>query len=369
MKILTYLLAVALVTSIFLPIQPAFAQKSLPQVPITYPGDTGDTIIRRAQWIEGAKKEGPIALWTSGAPKEINQITAEFNKIYPFIKFDHWRGQDANRDTRLEQEHVAGRVSVDIFDAGEMYLFPRWRKMGILEKIIDIIPGIQKWDKRMYSKYGDWAAPDHVPKTPFYNTKLVSAAEAPKSWEDLLDPKWKGQMGMVADMRLWCLMALGEKGWGIEKTEGFLKRIKQQQPIWAAGHSAGLNLLIAGEYKIMVANSIRYIYRPQQEKLPVDWVRTSPVIVTTSAYVLEKKAPHPNAARLFLEWILSPKGLVTSENVTAKGAVFPGAGTRQSKLVEGLDLIYLNEEILMRANELGLVEKFAQTLGVTPSAD
>ncbi len=223
------------------------AKKPLPQVPITYTGDNDASIIRRAQWIEGAKKEGVIAWWTSTGPAEINQIAAEFNKIYPFIKFDHWRGQDIERDSKLELENTSGRVTVDIFDAGELDKIIRWRKLGIVDKIIDFIPSIQKWDKRLYSKYGDWAAPDHMPKAPFYNTNLVSAAEAPKSWEDLLDPKWKGRMGMTTDMRVWYMLALGEKGWGVEKTENFLQKLKQQQPIWAAGHSAGLNLIVAGE--------------------------------------------------------------------------------------------------------------------------
>lgn len=368
MRKLMTLLIMLLVLPVLVPLESVFAQKPQPSVPITYGGDTENTIARRAQWMEGAKKEGVLSFWTSTTPADVNQIATEFNKIYPFIKIEHWRGQDVERDTKLETQHTSGRVAVDIFDVGAMEQLPRWRKMGMFEKFVDFVPGMQKWDKRMYSRFGDWVAPEHMPKAPFYNTNVVPPSEAPKKWEDLLDPKWKGHLGMTPDMRVWCILALDEKGWGVGKTEQFLKGIKQQQPIWAAGHSAGLNLLLSGEYKIMAENSIRYIYRAK-EKPPADWVKSSPVAVTIAPYVLAKKAPHPNAARLFMEWFLSPQGLAVNERVTWKGAVFPGAGTRQAKLLEGFDLTFLNEDLVLKAAELGLIDKFANILGVTPKAD
>ena len=78
------LLAVLLVIT-FLPIGLVFAQKAVPPVPITYPGDTDQTIARRAQWIEGAKKEGTLNWWGILIPAEGSKVIAEFNKIYPFI--------------------------------------------------------------------------------------------------------------------------------------------------------------------------------------------------------------------------------------------------------------------------------------------
>ena len=65
--------------------------------------------------------------------------------------------------------------------------------------------------------------------TPQYNSRLVSAAEAPRNWEDLLNPKWKGSIGLAPNMRPWFTLALGEGGWGVEKTEDFLRKLRQQQ--------------------------------------------------------------------------------------------------------------------------------------------
>lgn len=340
--------------------------KARPQVPITYKGDTDKTIVRRAQWIEAAKKEGTVIWWGSGNPKEINQIAAEFNKVYPFIKLNYWRGQDLERVTRFETEHAIGRVSFDIMEGGAPENFPRWREKGMPDKYTDIIPGIERWDRNSYSKYGDWTMPENTPMVPMYNTKLVSAAEAPKKWEDLLDPKWKGKIALTPDMKVWYMLAMDEKGWGIARTEDFLKRLKLQQPIWTQGHSAGHSLLEAGEFSIMGEDYFRYIFQSQKKGAPVNWCKVNPIPVPGSYYLLAKKGEHPNAARLFLEWFLSPQGLAACEGITGKGAAFHGAGTRQANALEGQTLIYKTEEMIVKAANLGLIDRFAKILGVTP---
>ena len=109
--------------------------------------------------------------------------------------------------------------------------------MGVFDRIIDGIPSLKNYDQRMYSKYGDWIQPGNNGVTPAYNTKRVTAAEAPKTWEDILDPKWKGQIGLTTDVKVWMVFAVEEGGWGIEKTEDFLKKLSQQKLIWGAGHT------------------------------------------------------------------------------------------------------------------------------------
>ena len=89
------------------------AKKPLPQVPISYPGDTNETIIRRAQWMEGAKKEGSLVWWGTATPTEGGNIIAAFNKVYPFITGSYWRGKGEEIASKLELEHSAARGSVD----------------------------------------------------------------------------------------------------------------------------------------------------------------------------------------------------------------------------------------------------------------
>ncbi len=309
MKRLTYTVVFFLLVIFLVPVGLVGAQTpktSLPQASIAYPGDTKETLTRRAQWIEEARKEGALVWWGFLAPKEANNVVAEFNRTYPFIKVTYWRGQDTERDMKTEQEHASGRLSVDIGTLGNQIYFPRWRKIGVIEKITDILPGIRNMNRGMYSRYGDWAMPGNNAITPQYNTRLVSKAEAPKTWDDLLDPKWKGQIALTTDVVAWYVLALGEGGWGIDKTEEFLKKLKQQQPIWTAGHSQGHNLLIAGEFKIMGEEYVYHVRRSQEKGAQVDWARINQVPITGPTLSLMKKGPHPNAARLFLEWLFYP---------------------------------------------------------------
>ena len=366
MKRLIYLCVAVLAVLALLPLRPVFAQKSLPQVPITYQGDTDDMIVRRAKWVEGAKKEGTVVWWGDLRPEEARKIIAEFTKIYPFLKVDYARQSSAEKATKLEAEHAIGRVTFDVMQGGEPIYYPRWRGMGVLEKFTDFVPGIGRIPKTMYSRHGDWMQAGNNAIVPMFNTKQVSPAEAPKKWEDMLDPKWKGKMAMTADMKGWSVLALTDNGWGIEKTEDFLKKLKQQQLIWASGHTAGHNLLIAGEFKVMVEGYLYHCLQSQKKGAPVEWVRTSPVPITGQAFTLMKKAPHPNAARLFIEWQFSSQGLKVYEATTQQGAIFPGAGTRQAQLVEGLVLAPRTEEILQKSIELRLEERFGNILGVTP---
>ncbi len=323
--------------------------------------------MRRAQWMEEAKKEGTLSWWDNLSPQESSQIIAEFNKIYPFIKVSYWRGSDKERNIKFESEIAVGRLSVDVNKPGDFTTnYPRWRKMGAVEKYTDLIPDIQRMDKGMYSKHGDWAQIGNNVIVPQYNTNKLSAADAPKSWEDLLNPKWKGKLGLTPDVKVWYTLALDERGWGIEKTENFLKKLKQQEVIWASGHAAGLSLMMAGEFPVMSEHYLRYVFDSQKKGIPADWVKVRPVVVTGSTLLLAKKAPHPNSARLFIEWLFSPNAAPIYEKITGYGAAFSGSGTMTAKAIEGLPLAYRSEDVVAKAAELGLVEKFSQILGVTP---
>ncbi len=345
--------------------KPAPTKKvALPQVPIKYDSDTDATIMRRAQWVEGAKKEGTLVWWDKLQPGEAGHIITEFNKVYPFIKVAYYRSTGEGRAAKIEAEYTAGKLSVDLGSA-EFSNYARWRNMGMMEKFLDIIPGIGKWDKRLYGKHGDWAYAASAVHTPQYNTNKISAAEAPKSWEDLLDPKWRGQLGMVSDLKTWMQFAVEDGGWGVEKTTQYLTKLAQQKIIWGSGRTATHALMVAGEFKIDVEDNLDNFIGGKPKGEPVEWVRSNPVVVAGAAQMLHKKAPHPNAARLFYEWLLSPQGQIAYENANEQGIVYPGAKTEQGKLVEGLSMVYRTEEGDAKATELGLNEKFSKILGLT----
>jgi ABC-type Fe3+ transport system substrate-binding protein len=98
----------------------------------------------------------------------------------------------------------------------------------------------------------------------------------------------------------------------------------------------------------------------------VDWIRTKPAMVTGPFLSILAKAPHPNAARLFVEWLFSPQGMQVWEETTGMGAAYPGMGTKQAKLLEGngIPLIAETEEVVLQGIEMGLAERFSKALNI-----
>ncbi len=97
---------------------------------------------------------------------------------------------------------------------------------------------------------------------------------------------------------------------------------------------------------------------------PVAMAKVSPIVITGGTFFLVKKAPHPNAARLLVEWIFSPPGRKVFEKVIGNGAAEPGSGTQLSKLLEGSSLVYRDEKVLEMVNETGIIPKIQAALGI-----
>ena len=127
-----------------------------------------------------------------------------------------------------------------------------------------------------------------------YNTKMVSAQEAPKTWEDLADPKWKGRK-IIIEARLVPFAMLGTE-WGKGKAIELTKKIlSQQQPLIVQGGTTVANALAGGQVSIAVGTYAFTIEGLKKQGAAVDWVPVSPLPVLTSAEGVLKTAPHPNA--------------------------------------------------------------------------
>src|SRR3972149_2457661 len=125
----------------------------------------------------------------------------------------------------------------------------------------------------------------------------------------------------------------------MDKGLDYMKKLKEQKPVFSKGHSEGHAMVIAGDIKILAIGYLYHALVSQDKGAPVEWVRNRPVIFSGPSMVLMKSAQHPNAAKLLLEWSLSPEGLKAIEDINSLGTPFPGSGTKQAKLVEGLPFV------------------------------
>jgi iron(III) transport system substrate-binding protein len=170
-----------------------------------------------------------------------------------------------------------------------------------------------------------------------YNTNLVAAADAPKTWDDLLDPKWQGKMAVeLSDTELLGNMA---NAWGQARAYAFWDGIAAQKPEIVEGHTELAEALAAGTYAI---SPTTYAYRIEKLKAdgqPIEWVRTDPVFATPSILGLAAQAPHPVTAKLFIDWLLSERGQVVIRDM-GRIPARPGISSDPPALTEGLNLYY-----------------------------
>ena len=145
-----------------------------------------------------------------------------------------------------------------------------------------------------------------------YNLKMARETDVPKRWEDLLLPRWKGdKLALDRDEGVWYGgMALY---WGKEKADRFMRALAAQQPTIRKGHTLIATLLSSGEFPL----GLVYAHRVEEMKAKgvstIEWVPLDPIVGSPSVIAIGKNSPHPNAARLFVDFFLSKEGQTISQ--------------------------------------------------------
>ncbi len=251
--------------------------------------------------IEGAKKEGKLVWYTSMAIDTSKPLLDAFQKEYPFIKADLVRAGEEQLMNRVFGEIRAGRWAFDAISTSAISLLPE-------RKIITpyLSPNRDAYLNEFKDPQGYWIGIFVNNLILAYNTKMLSAKDAPKDYADLLDPKWKGKMLMDSTDYDWfgTLVTI----WGREKTVQYMQRLARQEPLWRRGHGLTAQLLGAGETPLAWAYNFR-IERMKKEGAPVEWIETfDPIVVTVSGMGLSAKATNPNTAKLLIDFATSKNG-------------------------------------------------------------
>ncbi len=262
-------------------------------------------LLARAGWaqndtklIEATKKEGKLVWYTSTSVTESKPLLDDFEKLYPFLRGEIFRASGEKTLNRIMTEGRAGRWDFDVVTISEVDALMDAKLLAPYKS-----PEAKNFISEFKDPDGYWTA-DYVNyMTVGYNPKLVSDKEAPKSWEDLLDGKWKGKLAMDQEEYTW--YATLKKTWGKEKTLKYMRALAKQNIEWRKGHTLITQMMAAGEFPL----SIVYAHRSEgmkQKGAPVEWVNTvNPIVVTLNSAGLSPKPAHPNVARLFIDFILS----------------------------------------------------------------
>jgi iron(III) transport system substrate-binding protein len=264
-------------------------------------GAEGDA--RQRLLIDGAKKEGKLVFYTSVETEFARSLSAAFEAKYPFIKTDIFRSTHEKILSRMNVERKTGTYTADTVSVGEFETY-HMQKMGFITPYQS--PFAAAYPEGFKEPAGYWTdLYDNLIVTA-YNTKRVKRDELPKRYEDLLHPRWKGRMALDQNEDRWfanMLYLMGEQR-GME----FMQALAKQEIAIRSGRSLATQLLGAGEYDLQI---VAYWYRPhlmKKQGAPVDWIAFEPAIVATHPISVVDRAPHPNAAKLFIDFAISDEG-------------------------------------------------------------
>jgi ABC-type Fe3+ transport system substrate-binding protein len=252
---------------------------------------------------EGAKKEAKLVFYTSMETEFARLLTSAFEAKYRFIKTDIFRSSHEKIFSRLNVERQTGMYTADAISVGEFETFHLQKRGFIAPYKSPFAAGFPDGFKDPSGYWTDLY--DNLIVTA-YNTSRVKREEIPKRYEDLLQPKWKGRMVLDQNEDRWfanMLYLMGEKK-GME----FMQVLAKQDVAIRGGRSLVTQLLGAGEFDLQI---VSYWYRPhlmKKQGAPIDWVGLEPAIVALHPISMVEKAPHPNAARLFIDFTLSDEG-------------------------------------------------------------
>ncbi|MBI2854344.1 MAG: extracellular solute-binding protein [Chloroflexi bacterium] len=285
------------------------------------------TVNRQEQLEAAAKKEGAVTFWATYAT-EANKYLAPFKERYPWLKVEVWQSTNAPIVDKMLAEAKASKYSVDVFGLAEetavqvpasFYAKYDW-------------PSAAKWPAETRQQEGLYLRTTVNAQGPVYNTKAVPAAEIPKTWEDMANPRWKGRtvVSLETDEAVLVLAAM----WG-EGKEGKLdwdralsfwqNFFKNTQPKTGSGFTTPTKLMVAGEYDLFPYGSVNAAVRMKAtEGSPLGFIPVQ-YPARPSVLAIAKDAPHPNAARLLADYMTSDEGSVLFSNTMYMASLSPAA--------------------------------------------
>jgi len=267
------------------------------------PGPKNTPAQRLAQTYRAARGEGRVTLYSSLAAADADKILPAFEARYPGVKIDYLRASDDSLIARIVSEKKAGQDLFDVVETTTLsvkFLIDQ----GYTQKY-----RVTAWDdfpENLKDPDGAWMADRLNNNLPGINTTKVSPG-AIRSRQDLCDRRYEGHIAVEKrDVGVYTAL---KKILGEPEARRMLTCIAANKPTLGSGHTDMANRLAGGEFWVTFSsNGHRLAQLKYREKAPVDWVHTDPIITDMQLIALSNRPPHPNAARLLMEWLTSAQG-------------------------------------------------------------
>jgi len=252
---------------------------------------------------EGAKKEGSVTYASPIEEKQMAALMESFMKKYPGINGKGFGGQQEDISNRIIAEARADRSTFDIISVGTS--LGEYRQTKALAELHDLVGNARYPAKFRGPDFYSWNLLSMVIA---YNTNMVKGSEIPKGYKDLLDPKWKGKIGVDNSPDTWIFGMLNK--WGYEETNKYQKSLVQdQKALIRKGHTNLTNLLIAGAFPVAIELYSYKIAQMKNKGAPIEMVLAREFVAAeASGAGISNRTKNPYAALLFARFHIDPEG-------------------------------------------------------------
>jgi iron(III) transport system substrate-binding protein len=288
---------------------------------------------------EKAEAEGKMMFYAAFNANDSKTLIDGFKQLYPKIDATFYRATDAQLMERILTEGRAGRNLWDVVMSTSFYGY-NLKKRGVLAV----------YDSPERKFYREGYKDPQATWTSIYtnyaafglNTRTVPKSSIPKSHADLLKPEWKGNIGI--DSRAYEWFGTLIKAMGEEKGLGYMRELAKQVQL-RNGRTILAQLVAAGEFKGALSAYSQTFEQMKPAGAPVDWVYLNPVFANIHPVGLSAKAPHPNAGKLFIDFVLSKRGqeLVRGMNRIPDRTDTP---PEQARFIESIKPAFAPTEVL-----------------------
>jgi ABC-type Fe3+ transport system substrate-binding protein len=260
--------------------------------------------ITLAQDFGKAKQEGRLVFYTSWGPGDAEYVVKAFEKKFAPLRVETVRASSERTLTRLLNEQRANTFLGDVVAVS-----------GLQSGILKAKGALDRYQSPEAANFpADWRDSDGygtgLHQTIYvigYNSQLVAPDAVPKSYEDLLQPRWKGQLGW--DPEEYYLFGALLKARGKEKGLNYWRRLAAQQINFRKGYTLISELVSAGEFPVAISLYQHRVDEYDEKGAPLQWVAPNPLLGGDPNKIsLLKNAPRPNAAKLFIDFMLSAEG-------------------------------------------------------------
>jgi iron(III) transport system substrate-binding protein len=295
---------------------------------------------RSQKILEGAKKEGTLTIYSSATVEDMTALTTAFTKKFG-VKTQVWRASSENIIQRAATEARGNRFDVDVFETDGVAMEAIYREKLLQEVRSPLLADLMPQAIRPHK---EWIGDRVQIFTAAYNTRAIKKDDLPKSYDDLTNPKWKGKLGIEAADHDWFSAVVGSLG--EEKGVKLFREIVTKNGLSARkGHTLLANLVVTGEVPLALTTYLYKVLQLKNDGAPIDYVVLPPEVARPQGTGMARKAPHPNAAVLFMDFLLSD-----GQEILAKRDFIP-TNVKVKPLPENMPLIFVDPAVLLDQND------------------